>query len=52
MLWEGLQLEWRSSLVGLSGRDPTPQAGKMRPVSPEEKPNTMQDLNICLRLFW
>ncbi|KAG5204268.1 hypothetical protein JEQ12_002244 [Ovis aries] len=24
----------------------------MRPVSPEEKPNPMQDANICSRLFW
>ncbi|XP_010844169.1 PREDICTED: LOW QUALITY PROTEIN: multidrug resistance-associated protein 4-like [Bison bison bison] len=24
----------------------------MRPVSPEEKPNPLQDANICSRLFW
>ena len=29
---------------------PTPQAGKMRPVSPE-KPNPLQDVNICSWLF-
>ena len=27
------------------------QAGKMQPVSPEEKPNPLQDANFCSRLF-
>ena len=27
------------------------QAGKMRPVSPEEKPSPLQDANFCSRLF-
>ena len=30
---------------------PTPQAGKMRPVSLEEKPNPLQDANVCSQLF-
>ena len=40
------------------GAAPTPrprpalvQAGKMQPVSPEEKPNPLQDANVCSRLF-
>ena len=27
------------------------QAGKMQPVSPEEKPNPLHDANFCSRLF-
>ena len=32
-------------------RPPQVQAGKMGPVSPEEKPNPLQDANFCSRLF-
>uniref|UniRef100_A0A452EAR3 Cystic fibrosis transmembrane conductance regulator n=1 Tax=Capra hircus TaxID=9925 RepID=A0A452EAR3_CAPHI len=32
-------------------RPPRVQAGKMGPVSPEEKPNPLQDANFCSRLF-